>query len=111
MKLRTETTQIVNDLGERVEIIVEFYQRYGERKSEYRIRDLKITQKRKRKGEYLSEDIRDRFAYRNLPVCEREAYVKNEFLKHVTEEQLRSAVDALYRSLAPTEENIIYRIG
>ena len=112
MSVEKRSGKIVNAQGERVEIVLEFHmESYSRvRGCEYRVRDILITPPRKRKPLYLSSVIRDRYEYRELPYDKRDEYVKAEFLKHVTEEQIMAEAQKLYESFAPTEENITYHV-
>jgi len=81
-------------------------------KIEYRITNIGIIPYRKRKEIFLGTNIRDRYEYRGLPFnsVERENYVKSEFLKYVTEEQLKQAIKNAYELLKPNAENVSYLV-
>ena len=82
---------------------------YGEWK--YRIYDLSILPKGKRKWISVTHDISDRYDYRNLEFNseDRQKYIKERYLKYVTEEDIRSAVSYTYEQLSPELNKIVFR--
>lgn len=100
---------IINENRERIEIVVHIISDYTGH-FQYRIDDIYITPYRKRKPVSLAAKIRDRYEYRVLGREKRAEYIRNEYLKYCTEEQILQAVQEEYRKMEPKSENIVYRI-
>lgn len=97
----------VNENKERVEIVVRVVPQYDG--CTYRVEDIYITPYRKRKPISIAAQVRDRYEYRCLDREKRDDYVRQEYLKYCTEEQLWEAVQEAYQELAPKKENIVFR--
>ena len=76
----------------------------------YRISDLEILPKGKRKWISIGTDIRDEYAYRVLDFDGRSQYAKEQYLKYVSWEDLCAAVDHAYAQLKPDYEHVDFRI-
>lgn len=98
----------VNENKERIEIIVGVSLQYNNG-CVYRVEDIYITPYRKRKRISVAAQVRDRYEYRCLDREKRSDYVRQEYLKYCTEEQLWEAVQEAYRELAPKKKDIIFR--
>lgn len=97
----------VNENKERIEIVVRVYLQYNG--CMYRVEDIYITPHKKRKPISVAAQVRDRYEYRCLDCEKRGDYVRQEYLKYCTEEQLWEAVQEAYRKLAPKKEDIVFR--
>ena len=98
------------DKGEyKAEIVVAVYDISS--KLDYRIVDLGIKEKRKRKYEYRSKIIRDDYFYRGLDTEGRKQYIKDDFLKYVSPEDIYNALTFAYEKLKPSQDQIDYWIG
>lgn len=112
MKILIKTLEFKNENKDTISIYCEmFLESIGRQvRADYRIVDIGIIPYRKRIEKFISHSIRDRYEYRILPYdgIERKNYVKSEFLKYVTEEQMTQAIANLYDMIKPTEENTQY---
>ena len=77
-------------------------------KIEYRISDVGIKPKGKRKFDFVAARLRDDHGYRNTDYDKRGAYVKNEYLKLVTEEELQATIAYAYEQIKPNFDGITY---
>lgn len=82
---------------------------YGEWK--YRIYNLSILPKGKRKWISVTHDISDRYDYRNLKFNseDRQRYILERYLEYVTEEDIQNAVNYAYEQLKPELNKIEFR--
>lgn len=97
----------VNENKEHVEIIVKVSLQYNG--CTYRVEDIYITPYRKRKPISIAAQVRDRYEYRCLDREKRGDYVRQEYLKYCTEEQVWEAVQEAYRELTPKKEDVVFR--
>ena len=72
----------------------------------YRISDVSILPKGKRKWISIGEDIRERYAYRVLDIERRHQYAKEQYLQYVSWEDMCAALEFAYARLKPDYENI-----
>lgn len=73
------------------------------------VEDIRRTQKGKRKPISISAQVRDTWEYRRRGYDERGKYVKEQYLKYCTEEDIESAIQYAYSMIKPTLENVAYR--
>ena len=76
----------------------------------YKISDLEILPKGKRKWISIGRELRDQYAYRVLDFDERSQYAKEQYLKYVSWEDICAAVDYAYAQLKPDYEKLDFRI-
>ena len=95
--------------GYKAKIIISFGE-YSFSELKYSICDLSILPKGKRKWVSVTRDISDRYDYRNLEFNseDRQKYIKERYLKYVTEEDIRSAVSYTYEQLSPELNKIVF---
>ena len=77
-------------------------------KIEYRVSDIGVKSKGKRKFEFVAARLRDDHGYRHTDYDKRSDYVKNEYLKIVTEEEIRSAIAYAYEQIKPNYDAVSY---
>lgn len=99
----------VNDNKERVEIVVRAMLDYSG-DCTYRVKDVYITPYRKRKPISVAAQIRNRYEYRKLNREGRLEYVRQEYLKYCTEDQIWEAVQEAYNQMAPKKEDIVFQV-
>ena len=77
---------------------------------EYRIKDVSLKPKGKRKFTSPYSYITDDYKYRQLgfDTEAKSEYVKNLFLKYCTMEDIQEAVEYAYQQIKPTEDNISF---
>ena len=98
----------INENKERVEIVVETRVDFHGCCT-YRIGDIYITPYRKRKPISVAAQVRDRYEYRVLDRDNRPEYIRQEYLKYCTEDQIWEALQEAYRQMAPKKEAIVFR--
>ena len=98
---------------EKVDVLikVEIFVPYFCSNLEYRIADIGIKSKEKRKYRFKAHDILNSHIYRNLDIKERESYVKQMFMAYVTEEDIKNAIDFAYSKIKPTLKDVVYWIN
>ena len=100
---------IVQKEANKVKIDVEMIA-FGSSDFRYRISDLSILPKGRRKWISLGAPIRDEYAYRILDFDGRSQYAKEKFLQYVSWEDICAAVDYAYAQLKPDYEHVDFRI-
>jgi len=95
--------------GYKLDIVVDVYTT-DHREVSYRIVDVGIKEKGKRKFEYISHRIHESYEYRRRDYNEREAYAKEKYLEHITEEDVKNALEYAYSQMKPDISKVIYRV-
>ena len=110
---KNKDTYFVNERGEKVRIIVDFFYMSGYIGGvEYRVKDILFIPPGKRKPISVASQMVNDYKYRNTPFGskEREDFIRQEFLKYCTEEQIQEAVMEEYRKMMPSADAIHYHI-
>ena len=99
---------IIQKEAHKVKIIVRISCDYS--KVNYRISDVLTLPKGKRKWLSAAADIRDDYSYRRLGQVFREAYVKEQYLKICTIEDIENAVNAAHEKIKPSADNVTFGV-
>lgn len=75
----------------------------------YTISDILVIQKGKRKPVSICAQVRDSWEYRRREYSERTEYVKEQYLKYCTEDDIKAAVEYAYSLISPKIEDVSYR--
>ena len=99
---------IIQKEGCKIKIIIRISCDYIQIK--YRVSDVLTLPKGKRKWTSTAAYLRDDYSYRRLGTAEREAYVKEKYLKICTVEDIENALKAAHKANAPTAENLFFGV-
>lgn len=75
----------------------------------YKVVDVRYIPKRKRKPVSIATQITSSYEYRHRDYCDRESYVKEQYLKYCTEEDIENAIQYTYSMIKPTLADVVYR--
>lgn len=82
---------------------------FGRDCATYTVSDILITPKRKRKAISIAAQIRDQYDYRCTDYLERDIYVRKQYLKYCTEEDIENALQYAYFMMKPALADVAYR--
>lgn len=99
----------LNDNNDKIEIVVNIVMDYSG-KCRYRISDILITPYGKRKTISLSSKIKCTNEYRITGRDTLSEYIRSEYLKYCTEDQIWEAVREEYEKMAPMRDKIEYTL-
>lgn len=104
--MATHIKTIKNANGDTIDIVVDISTMYGYTGStpchSIKITDLRIKRYKKRTWEEIGQAVSDENKYRRLPIGkEREIYMMQIFLQHITPEQAKAAIREAYEAIAP----------
>ncbi len=95
--------------GYKVDIVVDVYTTDFKEVS-YRIVNVGIKEKGKRKFDYISHRIHESYEYRRRDYDEREAYAREKYLEYITEEDVKNALEYAYSQMKPDISKVVYRV-
>lgn len=75
----------------------------------YTIIDLSILPKRKRNWKSVTVEIKESHGYYIQKTEDRGAYLKEQYLQYITEEDIQSAVNYVYEQFKPEPDKIQFR--
>jgi hypothetical protein len=88
--------------GDRITVLVNITEIYGQR-IDFAVYDVQLRPHGMRKV----FSVRERITNRTLRGSERQAYIEEIFLAHVTREEMRQAVENAWKSIKPDTEHFI----
>lgn len=104
--MATHIKTIKNANGDTIDIVVDISAMHGYTGStpchSIKIKDLRIKRYKKRTWEEIGQALLDDYQYRCLPLGkQREIYMMQTFLQHITPEQAKAAIREAYEAIAP----------
>lgn len=100
---------IIERADKKIKIVVKIVAGYcSSNIVDYRITDILILPKGKRKWLSVSSSIRDDYSYRRLDTDGRREFIKNKFLSYVSIEEIEKAVQIAYDGIKPQTDKFDY---
>lgn len=96
---------IVDKGSHKVCIMVEAYSDFNSPMI-YKVCDIGIKAKGKRKFNFIAHEITNRYDYRKRDYEGREEYVRGKYLEYVTLEDIHNAVEYAYSKMKPNIDHV-----
>ena len=96
---------IVDKESHKVCIVIEAYSNFNSPMI-YRVCDIGIKEKGKRKFNFIARQITDRWEYRHRDRIGRDEYVREKYLEYVTIEDIQNAVEHAYSKMKPNIDHV-----